>query len=769
MRRNVRLWSLRSTAAACLMLGGCGGGGGVSSTPTPTPAPAPAPSPPASEPPPPVTPTPAAPAPPTIPTTNFDDSEYRRSNAATAANAITAYRSGATGAGVKIAVLDSGLADTRGEFAGRVDPASRDVASNRGIVDTDGHGTSVAAVAAAGRTGNDILGVAFDASLIVLRTDDPGSCANEGKCNHNTGILAQAVDIATQNGARVINMSLGGAAASTSLRQAVSRATAAGVIVIISAGNDGNSEPDELPQVASDGGAKGLVIIAGSHEADGTISSFSDQAGSFAQYYLTALGGQVRAFDHTGGAFLFSGTSYSAPAIAGAVALLASAFPNLSGPQIVNLLFSTATDAGDAGVDRVFGRGILNLTRAFQPQGATSLAGSAVPVSLDQNAALGTAMGDAGGAGSASLGAVILDSYARAYTLDLAATVRTAPAARPLFGAIGGDFRTAALAAGTMAVSVTISRNDRGEPWAGLAQLGLTRNDSRAAHAVAGAALARIDAKTAAAFGFGETGKSLVARLAQSADTPFLVARGPADRPGFDARRGTALALRRTVGAVGVTVAAEQGRVAAVQPRGAEPNYAVVTLSADRRFGPLRLSVGGGLLREQGTVLGARFGPALGLGSQTRLVDLGGAVEAGGGWRRAAQWRRGWTRAEGGPATIGAGRLTSSAYAVDVTKAGLLVGGDRFGLRLSQPLRVSAGGYRLNLPVSYDYATGTTGYAERLLDLAPTGRERDVELAYGRGIGRGWIDANLYLRQEPGNFAAAPDDLGLALRFTTAF
>ncbi|MDB5662496.1 MAG: peptidase, partial [Sphingomonas bacterium] len=175
MRRNVRLWSLRSTAAACLMLGGCGGGGGVSSTPTPTPAPAPSPSPPVSEPPPPVTPTPAAPAPPTIPTTNFDDSEYRRSNAATAANAITAYRSGATGAGVKIAVLDSGLADTRGEFAGRVDPASRDVASNRGIVDTDGHGTSVAAVAAAGRTGNDILGVAFDASLIVLRTDDPGS------------------------------------------------------------------------------------------------------------------------------------------------------------------------------------------------------------------------------------------------------------------------------------------------------------------------------------------------------------------------------------------------------------------------------------------------------------------------------------------------------------------------------------------------------------------------------------------------------------------
>jgi len=96
----------------------------------------------------------------------------------------------------------------------------------------------------------------------------------------------------------------------------------------------------------------------------------------------------------------------------------------------------------------------------------------------------------------------------------------------------------------------------------------------------------------------------------------------------------------------------------------------------------------------------------------------------------------------------------------------VFVAGDRIGLRVAQPLRVASGGYRLNLPVSYDYASGAVGYAEQGLNLAPEGRERDLELAYGRRIGPGWIDANLYARTEPGNYETTPDDLGAAMRFT---
>jgi hypothetical protein len=371
--------------------------------------------------------------------------------------------------------------------------------------------------------------------------------------------------------------------------------------------------------------------------------------------------------------------------------------------------------------------------------------------------------------GAGADGTIILDGYARAFSLDLDATLGRAAASRPLARAIGGNLRSTSLAAAGVAVSVTVARDPRGQPWAGLAQIGLTQQDSRQIRPAAATALARLGARTVAAFGFAETGATLTDRLAGDRNMPFLIARGPADRSGFDADRGAAFALRRQFGQIGITAAAESGRVSGIVPRGEAPGYGLFGIVADCRFGPITLSAGGTLLREQATVLGSRFGPAIGGGAVTRLVDVAAAFDPGDGWRLAASMRRGWTRAAPGLSAVVAGRLTSAAYAVDVARRGLLVAGDRAGLRLAQPLRVASGGYRLNLPVSYDYASGAVGYAERLLDLAPRGRERDVELAYGRPVGSGWIDANLYLRTDPRNYAIAPDDVGAAMRFTMAF
>jgi hypothetical protein len=737
--------------------GGGGGGGGVNSTPTP---------PPVTQPEPPAAPTPAPAPPPSTPTVNFNDAEYQRSNAATAANALTAYNAGATGTGVEIAILDSGLSDPLGEFVGRIDSASRDMVSNRGIADPDGHGTSVAAVAAAGRNGRDILGMAFNADVLALRTDGIGTCGSKDGCTHSDTVLAQAVDYATQHGARVINMSLGGSPTGSTLRAAIGRATAAGVIIVISAGNDSTAEPDPFAQIAGSSAANGLVVIAGAHDANYVISDFSDRAGSYGQYYLTALGSRVRAFDNSGTDYLFSGTSYAAPAIAGAVALLAQAFPNLSGAQIVDLLMRTATDAGAAGTDAIYGRGILNLTRAFQPQGGTSLAGGKEQVSLSTNGTLGTAMGDAGAQAGASLGgAVILDGYSRAYALDLAATIGAAARSRPLIRAIGGNVREASMVAGGLAVSVSVERDANGQPRAALAQLGLTRDDSRQARALSGRVVARIDRRTAAAFGFSEGGKALADMLADDGPAPFLIARDPRETPGFEARRGVAIAVRHDLGPVAVTISGERGDVLGYRGE-PEPGYSLSAVRFDRAWGRLRLNAGFGLMREQGSVLGARFGPALGSGgATTRMIDLGAQLRLGRDWEAGAAWRQAWTAADRGGALVD-GSLQSSAFALDVEHSGA---SDRLGLRLAQPLRVAAGGYRLRLPTSYDYASGTVGYELRTLDLAPKGRELDAELAYGRRLGLGWIDTNFFWRREPGNIAAAPDDVGAAVRYSFVF
>jgi hypothetical protein len=94
---------------------------------------------------------------------------------------------------------------------------------------------------------------------------------------------------------------------------------------------------------------------------------------------------------------------------------------------------------------------------------------------------------------------------------------------------------------------------------------------------------------------------------------------------------------------------------------------------------------------------------------------------------------------------------------------------DRFALRLSQPLRISSGGLNLTLPVSYDYATKQAGYGVRRFNLAPRGRQIDVEAAYSRALAWGDITANLYYRKDSGNIAWYPDDVGMALRFTSRF
>jgi hypothetical protein len=216
---------------------------------------------------------------------------------------------------------------------------------------------------------------------------------------------------------------------------------------------------------------------------------------------------------------------------------------------------------------------------------------------------------------------------------------------------------------------------------------------------------------------------------------------------------------------VAVTISGERGDVLGYRGE-PEPGYSLSAVRFDRAWGRLRLNAGFGLMREQGSVLGARFGPALGSGgATTRMIDLGAQLRLGRDWEAGAAWRQAWTAADRGGALVD-GSLQSSAFALDVEHSGA---SDRLGLRLAQPLRVAAGGYRLRLPTSYDYASGTVGYELRTLDLAPKGRELDAELAYGRRLGLGWIDTNFFWRREPGNIAAAPDDVGAAVRYSFVF
>lgn len=766
------------TVAAC----SGGGGSGVGSTPTPpaaaTPTPTPAPTP---------NPTPApAPTPTPTPTANFDTAEYRASAGAVSANALVAYQRGATGAGIKVGVVDSGINVGSAEFPGRIAPESANVAGGTTIDDEGGHGTAVAFTIAGRRNDAGTQGIAFDATLVVARADTPGSCATASSgtdasgCSFADSAIARGIDLAVGAGARVINVSLGGSAPAQSVVNAVNRATSAGVVIVISAGNDGTADPDPFAQVANRGEARGLVIIAGSVAANDSrnpgadaISSFSDRAGNSTAHYLAAVGERVRAPDQNNVPYLWSGTSFASPQIAGAVALLAQAFPTLTGAQIVAILYASARDAGAAGVDAVYGQGVLDVTRAFQPIGSTSLAGTHSAASLGSNAILSAPIGDAR---QGALGAVILDGFDRAFAIDLARTITRSGPSRDLGAALQSRMRNYTSTFGGVSVALTVAPSDHG---ASVSRLYLSDAQATRARAIAGTVAGRLGSTAQFAVGFSQGGAALTAQLSGRRDPAFLVAPDAVSGSGFESGVRASSALRRQFGAYGLTVAVENGDVLARNPDAIEPlryryrrfGYDRATLALDRRFERLSVALAGTQLRESATVLGAHFGDALGATRATSwFLDGTARFEAGHGWSFGGAVRQGWTLADVQGGISGGGLMRTNAYAADIGKDGLLDRGDSFGVRVAQPLRVSHGGIDLRLPTAYDYDTlAVSDYTVQRLNLAPTGREIDVEARYAHGLWSGSLQTNLFLRRNPGNFAALGDDLGAALRWSVAF
>jgi hypothetical protein len=690
--------------------------------------------------------------------------------------AITAWQQGATGQGVKIAVVDSGINPNLAEFTGRIDPASRDVAGNRGLGDDDGHGTAVAATAAAARNDAQNVGIAFDATILSFRADDPGSCATSDGCNFFDGAIAQGIDAARFAGARVINMSLGGSAPSSTLMSAMQRAVNAGIILVISAGNDGqdplkggNADPFTLVPAQN---FPGQVIIAGSVGSDdgvgGTnlnmLSDFSNRAGQGQNWYLGALGYRVRTIDNTGTGFLYSGTSFSAPIITGAVALVAQAFPNLSPAEIVDLLFRTADDLGSAGDDSIYGQGRLNITRAFQPVGQTSFAGTETAVT---DAVVSGDMPEVAGDGSQSgkMGAIIIDGYDRAFVMNLAKGLRQAAARRPLERSLTGHVKGSAAEAGPVSIAMSVAERPGLPGVYDLMRFGVGPEDARRSRLVAGSALARIDGKTRAGFGIGQGAKAIERQLTEAESGAFLIARDISGDPGFETRRGTSMALRRNLGFAGLTVASEQGKVwRNVRTDAAEQSYRWTGITLDSRFGRDSWgSVGLSRLEEDDTLLGGRLGSLYGsTGSSSLFLDLEARRNLGNGWSATVMGRRGWTE-------FASGKFRTGAYSFDLAKFGLLRDRDRFGLRIAQPLRVEGGGMSLLLPTGYDYQTESATSSREFLSFRPSGREIDAEVSYSTGLGQGWLGANIFARRQPGHIASADPDMGAAIRYSLGF
>jgi RHS repeat-associated protein len=242
-----------------------------------------------------------------------------------------------------IAIIDSGIDFTHPDLANNqwTNPAPGtqgdvhgwDYTTDTSVIrDEQGHGTAIAGIIAAqGNNGIGISGVMWHASLMSLRVlDSTGS--------GDVADAIEAIDYAVAHHAEVINLSWGTTGNSMALKDAIERAIRRGVVVVCSAGNDGD-DIGTTPYYPASFGSRDLIAVAATDNQDqlATWSNFGGQ-----NVTIAAPGNNILTTQIGGGYGTVTGTSASAPLVTGVVGLMKSVNPGLATHKIVNILTDDA-------------------------------------------------------------------------------------------------------------------------------------------------------------------------------------------------------------------------------------------------------------------------------------------------------------------------------------------------------------------------------------------------------------------------------------------
>ncbi len=265
---------------------------------------------------------------------------------------IVKVNGGSGGAGIKVAVLDTGVykdhLDLKANVVDCKDTTKRGI--KNGCRDGNGHGTHVAGtiLANGGDDGKGIYGVAPEAKLMAIKVCGPTGCWGDD--------IAAAIRYASNNGANIISMSLGGDSQSSIIKDAIDYAVGKGVLVIAAAGNDGPADGSiDYP------GANAKVIAVGAIDSGKNVPSWSSRGITAGDYIIEerevefgAPGVSVESTWKDSCYNTISGTSMATPHVAGLAAKLWQG--NASATR--TYLQSVATDIWDAGDDTATGFGL---------------------------------------------------------------------------------------------------------------------------------------------------------------------------------------------------------------------------------------------------------------------------------------------------------------------------------------------------------------------------------------------------------------------------
>ena len=278
-------------------------------------------------------------------------------------NAPEVWNQGYTGEGMVVAVVDSGVDYTHQDLDDNIWINSDEIPGNgidddnNGFVDDltgwdfwegdndprdldpiDGHGTHVAGIIAGENNGIGVTGVAPNAKIMPVRVI--------GTFRGESEPIVAGIRYAVDNGANIINLSLGSSVLNEAQREAIRYATDRGVVVVMAAGNDGLTNfgggkrfsPTRYPA----GLASEVGLSVGAVDSSGAIAEFSNRANTAFLDYVVAPGEEVFSSLLVDTYQFWDGTSMAAPHVAGVAALIKEANPNLSPAAVEDIITGTA-------------------------------------------------------------------------------------------------------------------------------------------------------------------------------------------------------------------------------------------------------------------------------------------------------------------------------------------------------------------------------------------------------------------------------------------
>jgi hypothetical protein len=674
--------------------------------------------------------------------------------------AKAAYDAGLTGKGVTIAIMDSGINASDPEFAGRIsaDSTSFDQVVARcgtcapetvrfDLKDNVGHGTETAGIALAARDSKGMHGVAPEATLMVLKITGPdltNASPTSGPIpegtNPNPALIAKAIAHAVDKGAFVISMSLNGTATgqiALDQRAAMDMVRNQNRLFVQSVSNmkgeDSFAGTIAENLVGGDLANKDWFLFG--IRVDKNLSAPTDNGipGALADRTLAVVALDIPTTGKDGQLVNVNGNSFAAPAIAGAAALLKQYWPQLGGKEISRILLDTATDLGAPGVDQVFGAGLLNVEKAMQAQApkasfsSVSAAQTAVS-SLSFSGAFGSEEGAATWSSFAGQ-ALAVDKYGRDYAFNIGLQ----SASRSANGvSVYGQ------------VALPMQRVEAPTTLAGVAaQLSPTYNTS--AHP--------LRSNAPAAFAFRTSPNTVVRGSFNTSVENNGLASGSMFRSLGLATTGSAAQVEHKGYVYGFSSAStnDRGNGSATQTvRFQTPEGFSVSFANSRETGSALGLRGEGEFRINGAK--STF---MGLGWSGRALGFGLSAEA----------MMGRTKVNASSGRLAFDSISTSGFRF-IADHSAFGGMATFGF--TSPLRVDRAQVRYTAPTGFDIETMSVVDQTRTLNLAPSGREMDVELGWARSFGASSLSLGAVYGMNAGNRQGA-SSAGGWVRFNTAF